>query len=55
MFVVLKEIHSSSGNLKNVNEESIELDKDLTAEGKTLSYLFLNSLKNPTALSLEEA
>ena len=34
MFVVLKEIHSSSGNLKNVNEESIELDKDLTAEGK---------------------
>ena len=30
--VVLKEIHSSSGNLKNVNEESIELDNDLTAE-----------------------
>ena len=32
IFVVLKEIHSSSGNLKNVNEESIELDNDLTAE-----------------------
>ena len=32
MFVVLRDIQSSSGNLKKDSEESIELDNDLTAE-----------------------
>ena len=39
---------------KKVSEESITLDKDLTADGKFLSYLFLKSLKKSIALSLEE-
>ena len=71
MFVVLRDIQSSldtqvdglqkpkafvsAGVFKKVKEESIELDKDLTAEGKSPLYLFLNSLKNPIALSLDEA
>jgi len=41
-FVVLKEIHSSLGNLKNDRQESIEFERDLKAEGNSFSYLILN-------------
>ena len=55
MFVVLREIHSSSGKEKNVKHESMELFKLLTAEGSCFSHFSLNVEKNSKALSLVEA
>jgi len=55
MFVVLNEIHSSSGKLKKVKQASMDLSKQLTAEGRSLLHLCLKSSKNSIAFCFEEA
>lgn len=44
MFVVLKDVHSSSGNLKNVKQAFIDCRNDFTAEGSSFSHFLLNVL-----------
>ena len=55
MFVVLSEIHSSSGHMKNVKQASMEFSRHLTAEGRSFCHLSLKVLKNSMAFFLEEA
>ena len=42
MFVVLNEIHSSSGKLKKVIQASIEVPRHFTAEGRSFPHLSVN-------------
>ena len=41
MFVVLNEIHSSSGKLKKVRQAFIEVPRHFVAEGRSFSHLSL--------------
>jgi len=43
ILIVLSEIHSSSGQIKTLRHDSIELPRHFTAEGISFSYLFLKS------------
>jgi len=55
MFVVLKEIHSSSGQIKNVRHAYIEFSKHLTADGRSRCHLSLKMSRNSITFSFEEA
>jgi hypothetical protein len=55
MFVVLNEIHSSSGKLKKVRQASIEVSRHFTAEGRSFSHLSINLSKNSLAFFFDEA
>ena len=55
MFVVLNDIHSSSGKLKNVKQASMDLSKQLAAEGRSFPHLCFNISNNPKAFSFEGA
>jgi len=55
MFVVLKEIHSSSGQMKNVKHDSKEFSRHLTAGGRSRCHLSLKMSKNSMAFDFEEA
>jgi hypothetical protein len=52
--VVLREIHSSSGNSRYVRQDSKEFPRHLTAEGRSCCLFFSKSLKNWWAFFLEE-
>jgi len=55
MLVVLNDIHSSSGKLKKVRQESIEVSRHFTAEGISFSRLSANWPKNSRAFFFDEA
>ena len=53
--VVRKEIHSSSGNLKKVKQESMDLSKQLVAEGNVSFHFRWKISTNSNDFFLEEA
>jgi hypothetical protein len=55
MLVALKEIHSSSGKLKNVKQASIERLRNFIAEGRSFSHLPLKVSKNSRSFFFDEA
>ena len=55
MFVVRSNIHSSSGQVKNVKHESIELSRQLTAKGTTGSHFVLKVAQKDNDFSLFDA
>jgi hypothetical protein len=55
MLVVRNEIHSPSGKLKKVKQESMDFSKQLVAEGNVSSHLFWNIAQYPRAFFLEDA
>jgi len=55
MLVVLKEIHSSSGQIKKLRHSSIEFSRHFTAEGRSCCHLYLKISKNSIAFFFEEA
>ena len=55
ILVVRKEIHSSSGKLKNVKQAFKERSNVVTAEGISLAHLSLKVLEKTLAFSWDEA
>ena len=53
--VVRKEIHSPSGKLKKVKQESMDLSKQLVAEGNSSCHFCWNISKHSRDFFLEEA
>jgi hypothetical protein len=55
MLVVLRDIHSSSVNEKEVRQASRELESDFTAEGRSFSHFSRKDIANSSAFFLDEA